>query len=183
MNRRRFLAAATALLATPLHAAPGFWAALADPQAVVLMRHALAPGIGDPAGFDLGDCSTQRNLDARGRAQARATGQAFRENGIAFDHVFTGQWCRCRETAELLDAGPVTEAPTLNSFFRRRGLRAERTQGARDLIARTPGRRLLVTHQVNITALTGRGVGSGELFAIRPTAQGTEILARFALPA
>ena len=95
------------------------------------MRHALAPGTGDPAGFALGDCSTQRNLDDRGRAQARRTGQALREAGVTFDHVWTSQWCRARDTAELLDMGEVVEKPPLNSFFAGQGDRARQTAETR----------------------------------------------------
>ncbi len=75
------------------------------PGTVAIMRHAIAPGTGDPSGFDIGDCSTQRNLDDRGRKQARKVGQAFRAAGIAVDRVLTSQWCRCRETARLLELG------------------------------------------------------------------------------
>ncbi|MGF1501647.1 MAG: histidine phosphatase family protein [Paracoccaceae bacterium] len=160
---------------------PGFarsedaaWAALARPGAVAMMRHALAPGGGDPAHFRLGDCATQRNLDGRGRDQARRTGAEMRARGIAFDRVLTSQWCRCRETAELLGAGPVEELPALNSFFEARHRRRAQTDALRAyLAARDPSERLmLVTHQVNITALTGRGVASGEIFVIVPAAEG-----------
>ncbi|MGC9417998.1 MAG: histidine phosphatase family protein [Rhodovulum sp.] len=152
------------------------WAALETPGAVAIMRHALAPGTGDPAAFRLGDCATQRNLDDRGRAQARAIGDAFRARGIAFDRVLTSQWCRTRETAELLDLGPVSEAPALNSFFRDFSTRAAQTRAARALIEAAEGRLMLVTHQVNISALTGRGTRSGEVLVIRPTGDGVEVL-------
>ena len=66
--------------------------------AAILMRHALAPGTGDPADFALDDCSTQRNLSDEGRAQARMIGEAFASRGIRIDEVLTSQWCRCRET-------------------------------------------------------------------------------------
>ena len=104
----------------PAAAVANDWAALDQPGAIAIMRHALAPGTGDPAGFELGDCSTQRILNDAGRQQARSIGEAFRARGIVFDHVFTGQWCRTRETAELLGLGPVTEVKALNSFFWRR---------------------------------------------------------------
>jgi broad specificity phosphatase PhoE len=152
------------------------WEALERPGAVAIMRHALAPGTGDPAAFRLGDCATQRNLDERGRAQARAIGDAFRARGIVFDNVFTSQWCRTRETAELLDLGPVTEAPTLNSFFRDFSTREEQTGATRALVAAQEGRTLLVTHQVNISALTGRSTRSGEVLVIRLTETGADIL-------
>ncbi|MEM6421797.1 MAG: histidine phosphatase family protein, partial [Pseudomonadota bacterium] len=97
------------------------------------MRHALAPGTGDPAAFELRDCATQRNLDARGRAQAVATGQMIRDAGIRIDAVLSSQWCRCLDTARLLDLGPVIEEPALNSFFRDRARGRPQTD---DLLAR-----------------------------------------------
>ncbi len=93
------------------------WDAIRDPDAILLMRHALAPGTGDPAGFDLAECGTQRNLDERGREQARSIGAALKERGVDSDAVWTSQWCRCRETAKLLDLGEVTEIPPLEFAF------------------------------------------------------------------
>ena len=154
------------------------WDALSEPGAIAIMRHALAPGTGDPPGMQIGDCATQRNLDDRGRAQARAIGDAFRARGIAFDVVFSSQWCRCRDTAALLDLAPVQEAPALNSFFGDYTTRQQQTRDARALIDRTAGRLMLVTHQVNITALTGRATRSGEVLVIRPTSEGVELLGR-----
>lgn len=143
------------------------WAALESPTAVAIMRHALAPGGGDPAGFTLGDCSTQRNLDERGRVQAERIGAALRERGIGFDAVWTSQWCRCVDTAELLGLGAVEEVPPLNSFFQARGREAEQTDATLDLLREHAGQRLmLVTHQVNITALTGVFPQSGEVIVV-----------------
>ncbi len=152
------------------------WEAFAEPGAIAIMRHALAPGTGDPSNLTIGDCSTQRNLDDRGRDQARAIGAALRERGITFDNVVSSQWCRTRETAELLGLGPVTEAPSLNSFFRDFSTRDQQTAETRDLFSRTDGRLMLVTHQVNISALTGQSTRSGEVLIIRPTENGTEVL-------
>ena len=140
------------------------------------MRHAIAPGVGDPANFDLQDCSTQRNLDDTGRAQARAIGQAFRDRGLSFDKVLTSQWCRARDTATLLDLGPVIDAPALNSFFEDRSGRDRQTAATHDLLASTKGRLILVTHQVNITALTGHTAGSGEVLVIRPSGDSFQVL-------
>ncbi|SEM09848.1 Phosphohistidine phosphatase SixA [Roseovarius tolerans] len=155
--------------------------ALKQPGVVALMRHALAPGTGDPAGFAVDDCNTQRNLDARGRDQARSTGDALRDAGVTFDQVWTSQWCRARDTAVLMEMGDVEEKPPLNSFFAGRGDRAAQTAAALDLIAELPegDRLLIVTHQVNITALTGRGVGSGEIIVTRRKGDGLEMVDRF----
>lgn len=152
---------------TPVAADPRF-ARLAEPGVIAIMRHALAPGTSDPAGFRLDDCSTQRNLDDRGRAQARAIGTAIRDAGIRVDRVLTSQWCRCRETAEMLDLAPAEDLPALNSFFEDRSRADAQTEELRRVLAALPPDEtvMLVTHQVNITALTGRGVGSGEVFVL-----------------
>jgi phosphohistidine phosphatase SixA len=151
------------------------WEALQQPGAIAIMRHALAPGTGDPPDFDLMDCSTQRNLDETGRAQARTTGQAFRTNGIEVDRVLTSQWCRCRETAELLNLAEVEAFPPLDSFFADHSTRDIQTQSTRDFLARLPDeeRVVLVTHQVNISALTGRSTSSGEIIVIEVAADGS----------
>ncbi|ACR02494.1 MULTISPECIES: histidine phosphatase family protein [Thauera] len=146
------------------------WAALRDGGHVALMRHAIAPGVGDPAGFRLDDCTTQRKLSAQGRAQARAIGERFRANGIATAAVFSSQWCRCLDTARELALGEVVAFPGLNSFFADRGEEARHTAAVRALIgerARSPLPLVLVTHQVNITALTGVFPASGEIIVLR----------------
>ena len=170
----RSLNIATLVLVLALSAAPAAaadepaWEALKQPGAIAIMRHAIAPGTGDPADFRLGDCSTQRNLDQRGRAQAKAIGRAIRDQGIVFDRVLSSQWCRCRETADLLELGTVEEFPALNSFFADRSTRDAQTRETRTFLASLSdeARVMLVTHQVNITALTGRSVASGEIFVI-----------------
>ena len=151
----------------PVTALANDWELLRGGGTVALVRHALAPGTGDPPEFTLGDCSTQRNLDDRGRAQARALGAEMRARGITFDAVYTSQWCRTRETAELMDVGPVVEAPELNSFFGDFAQRGPRTAAARALLDDAPGRVMLVTHQVNISALTGQSTRSGEVLIAR----------------
>lgn len=152
------------------------WSALATPGHVVLMRHADAPGTGDPAAMRLGDCTTQRNLGARGRAQARQIGEAFRQRAIPVALVLTSQWCRTRETAELLALGPVEEEPAaLNSFFGRPGEREAATAALRRRLAALPPQAatvVMVTHQVNITALTGVFPASGEMVVLRRDPQG-----------
>ncbi len=92
---------------------------LAKPGRVLMLRHAQAPGVGDPPGFRLDDCATQRNLDDSGRRQARALGSRLANAGVATARVYSSQWCRCLETARLLQLGPVSELPALNSFFER----------------------------------------------------------------
>ena len=163
-------------LAAAMPAAANDWDALEQPGALAIMRHALAPGTGDPGNFELGDCATQRNLSDDGRAQARRIGEAFRERGISFDRVLTSQWCRTTETAELLALGPVVGTPELNSFFRDSSTRDSQTRDLRELITKTDDRLMMVTHQVNISALTGQFTQSGEVLVIRPTETGVEVL-------
>lgn len=141
---------------------------LAEPRTHAILRHAIAPGTGDPANFTLGDCTTQRNLDDRGRAQAEAIGAAIRATGIRIHRVLTSQWCRSAETARLLGLGAVIEEPALNSFFADRSTRDVQTEATRALLAALPASEtaVLVSHQVNITALTGIYPRSGEVVVI-----------------
>lgn len=170
------LLAVLLLLAWPLPVAADedAWAALREPGTVAVMRHAYAPGVGDPPGFVLGDCSTQRDLDARGRAQARAVGEAFRSAGIRIDRILTSRWCRARHTAEETALGPIEEFAALDSFFGDRSTAdAQTTEIRQRLAAADPAERLLlVTHQVNITALTGRSTRSGEILVLRVAPDG-----------
>ncbi|MCP1317295.1 histidine phosphatase family protein [Vreelandella lionensis] len=160
------------------------WQALQKGGLVILMRHSLAPGIGDSPGFVLEACETQRNLSSEGRAHALAAGQALRERGVVIDVVYSSQWCRALETAELMALEAVVPAPWLNSFFRGRGDQVAITQAARERIAgwQGPGNILLVTHQVNITALTGGGVSSGEMVVVRPQEEGFTVVGRLSVP-
>ena len=132
---------------------------------LLMIRHALAPGSGDPANFQIGDCSTQRNLDDRGREQARTIGIWLRTNGVTSTRVYSSQWCRCLETADLIIMGLVTELPALNSFFELTQNREIHLKALRKFIAEQPSDGvliILVTHFVTISAITGEGVSSGE---------------------
>jgi broad specificity phosphatase PhoE len=149
---------------------------------VVMLRHATAPGVGDPENFRLGDCATQRNLSDEGRAQARRLGERLRAEGIAAAEVYSSQWCRCLETAALLDLGPVEQLPALNSFFSRPAERAANLAALRRFLAdlaKDGPPVMLVTHQVTISAITGRGAASGEAVVLavdgsgRPPVAGT----------
>jgi len=131
----------------------------------LMMRHAHAPGFGDPSLFSLDDCATQRNLGASGREQAVAVGDWLRGRGIESARVYSSQWCRCLETAQLLKLGPVTPLPALNSLFARPEDRLNSLVALNAFLARQPADSpviILVTHHVNIQAMTGFSVGSGE---------------------
>ncbi len=185
MRRRLLLLLALCLPTIPAHAEDDPWLIMKrEPSAVVLFRHANAPGTGDPAGFELGDCSTQRNLDDNGRAQARAIGQAFRDRGVAVGKVVTSQWCRSRETAELAFPGKVTDEPAFNSFFGDRSEEPQRTAAAGEIIAawKGPGVLVALTHQVNITALTGITPRPGEGIIVTMEPSGLKLLGRLPPP-
>ncbi|KQW32288.1 phosphohistidine phosphatase [Rhizobium sp. Root274] len=157
--------AAAAAFASRAGAATDPWAAFRLGQALVLVRHASAPGIGDPPGFRLGACDTQRNLSDAGRAQARRMGDLFRANGVTAARVYSSQWCRCLDTAEGLALGPVAEQPLLNSFFGTPEDGSEQTMKLSAWLAGLSGPVpvILVTHQVNITGLADIVPQSGEL--------------------
>ncbi len=148
---------------------------------VIVLRHARAPGTGDPANFRLGDCSTQRNLSEEGRKQAARIGARLRAAGLAETTVYSSQWCRCRETARLLAVGPVVELPALNSFFQSAGEEDRHNRELRVWIAAADLGRpvVLVTHQVNITALTGIFPAEGEVLVLRREPGKLGVAARF----
>ena len=162
-----------------------FWAALNRSGTFILMRHALAPGTGDPDQFSEHDCSTQRNLSQEGRAQAARIGEQLREHSTRAIEVFSSVWCRCMDTAELLGAGPVHKLAPLNSFFRQ----WEREQIQTDQLIEWMTQRessaatVLVTHQVNITAMSGVYPTSGEMVAVRLNDDRTiTVLGQLAIP-
>ena len=159
---------AALFLPLPPTAADTGFARLSQPGIVAIVRHAHAPGTGDSAQFRLDDCTTQRKFDERGREQAREIGAAIRGAGVTVDRVLTSQWCRRRDTARLLDLGPVEELPALNSFFRNPDRADRQTAELRQFLFGLPSGKIviLVTHYVNIRALTGRGAASGEVFLL-----------------
>jgi broad specificity phosphatase PhoE len=149
---------------------------LAKPGRVLMLRHANAPGVGDPPGFKLDDCPTQRNLDAAGRAQAAQLGERLAKAGVSRAKVFSSQWCRCLETARLLQLGPVTELPALNSFFGRSQDRESNVAALRAFLARLPTDGppvVLVTHQFTINEFTAQGTvsGGGTIFELNGTGE------------
>ena len=131
---------------------------------VVFMRHALAPGFGDPVGFELGDCSTQRNLDANGKSQAKLIGRKLLNSGIHFSEILSSEWCRCRETASLLNLGKWRVFSGLNSFFQNYADKEETLNNLNSkLIQMEGGVTLMISHQIVIRTITGSTTRSGEL--------------------
>jgi len=157
---------------------------LSSAQYVLLMRHALAPGVGDPPNYSLQNCATQRNLDVKGRQQAQATGDWLRAQGIKTADVYTSPWCRCKETAEQLQfQNPIVE-PTLGSFFNEMHKGPQQTQALQKWIAAQLLNKnkdqhakalILVTHHVNIFGLVGENIGSGDMVLAQINAQGKVI--------
>jgi len=161
-----FILAGLPLIAvSPVKAGDDPHAVIPSSGHVIMVRHALAPGSGDPKNFRIGDCSTQRNLDVRGRVQAGAVGRWLRSNGISSARIYSSQWCRCLETARLMDLGPVEELAALNSFYERPQDREPNLSALRTFLSKQPRNShliVLVTHYVTIAGLTGEAVSSGE---------------------
>ncbi|MEX0385988.1 histidine phosphatase family protein [Spiribacter onubensis] len=164
-----------ALVSTSTVADDDVFEALREGGHVLLLRHAIAPGFGDPAGFDVADCTTQRNLSENGREQARDIGERLRDEGLGNAAVYTSYWCRCRDTADEMALTEAQPHPGLNSFFQARdqrdGIIADMCGLLGELADGPPA--VLVTHQVNIRAITGQGVRSGEGVVVRPMEDGS----------
>jgi broad specificity phosphatase PhoE len=146
-----------------------FWAQLRQGGNVLLMRHAQTdPGVGDPPNFRVGDCSTQRNLSDSGREQARRVAEAFQREGLRPDEVRSSAWCRCVDTAALAFGEHSVWAP-INSFFQQSGSEQQTREVLTALQSfQAPRNLVLVTHQVNISALTGSFAAMGEILLTRP---------------
>ena len=157
-------------------------AALRTGGTVALIRHATAPGTGDPANFRLGDCSTQRNLSDAGRRQAAELGGRMRAAGVLVTEVRASRWCRAQDTAALAFPNvPTRPDAALDSFFADSATGPSQTAQARRTIAEWQGRQgalAIVTHQVNITALTGVFPSEGEIVVVAPRVGGFDVVGR-----
>lgn len=185
MSRRsrlghRFAALAVAVLAISQMGASGVagegadeaWAALAKGGHVALIRHGNAPpGYGgDPPGFRIGDCSTQRNLDDAGREQARALGEAFRKHGVRVDRIVASPVCRCVDTARLMAVGSVETSWDLLPDM---GSGTMRVEALEQMVSswRGPGTLVLVTHGLTVGRLTGITLEQAETLVLLPTSR------------
>jgi broad specificity phosphatase PhoE len=175
VSRRAFVLGGLAVAAAPL-ARPDdsqAWRRLRAGGLVVLMRHAATvDGLGDPSGFRLDDCATQRNLSDAGRDAARRIGERFRSERVPVARVFTSPWCRCRETA-MLAFGRAEDWEPLSSTFQFPHNEPDYTDRVKRRIAgygrRPPGGNVvMVTHNVNIAALSRHSVATGEMVLMRP---------------
>jgi broad specificity phosphatase PhoE len=183
-------ACALGLLITPGLAADdatAAWAALVQGGHVALIRHGNAPpgSGGDPPGFRIDDCTTQRNLDAHGRAQARALGEAFRTRGVRVDRIVSSPWCRCLDTAHLMAVGPVAQSWALVPD--REPTAPVRLRELQELVSawRGPGTLVLVTHGLTVQALLGLVPHQGETVVLKPgpgSGATAELVGRIAAP-
>lgn len=168
-----FLAVSLMVLNGVSHAAPSELSEkLLDGQHILFMRHADAPGIGDPVGYKLNDCKTQRNLGDYGKNQSIQIGQWLRSQGLKEAQVFSSPWCRCKDTATALQLGAVTIEPNLGSFFDNMSLEKTQTLNLQNVISKHlkafPKRPLIyVTHHVNIEAFTGKVVSVGDMVLVK----------------
>jgi broad specificity phosphatase PhoE len=172
----RHLLLALLLLAVPANAAAddALWELLRGGAQVVLMRHTITtPGVGDPVGFRLDDCATQRNLTDAGREDARRVGAAFRQRSIPVGRVLSSPWCRCLETAKLAFGTAEVWTP-LSNLFDNRAREAEQMRALREIAGRWPGggNLLLVTHGSVVSPLTGIQPAPGEMVVLTPDGAG-----------
>jgi phosphohistidine phosphatase SixA len=175
---RRVGQLAVSVLAILLMVAPGLagdnsseaWAALAKGGHVALIRHGNAPPGhgGDPPGFRVDDCETQRNLDDAGREQARALGEAFRKHRVRVDRIVSSPMCRCMETGQLMAVGAVE---TSWALLPDTGSTAIRVLGLEEMVSswRGPGTLVLVTHGLTVGRLTGFTLEQAETLVLQPT--------------
>jgi broad specificity phosphatase PhoE len=179
------MVAVLALCRSTLAAEP--WDALHQGGVLVVMRHAdTEPGSGDPPGFRIEDCKTQRNLSAHGRVQAQRIGAMFAVRGVRPAQVFSSAWCRCVDTALLaFPSVPVNNLPALDSVFMDKSREPAQTAALREEMRRLhpTGVTVWVTHQTNMTALTGEYAGMGEALILRPDNTGNfRVLGRLSPP-
>jgi len=169
-----------ALLSTVLPVKAALLDLLQDGQHVLLMRHADAPGYGDPAGYVIGQCPTQRNLGDYGKKQAKAVGSWLRRQGVSKAQIFSSPWCRCSDTAQLLDLGSVRMEASLGSFFDDMSLEKKQTKELEQLIKSELDKQsklsiILVTHHVNIRAFMGKNVSQGDVVLVKVNKNGEYI--------
>ena len=154
------------------------------------MRHGATDGnAGDPANFKLGDCTTQRNLSDAGREQSRRVGERLKREHVPIAQVFTSPWCRCRETA-MLAFGKAEDWEALSSTFAMPERETEFSERVRKRIGNDSTRKpmhgniVMMTHNVNIAALTKLSVAPAEIVVVRPDGCcGLRVVTRIAPPA
>lgn len=180
----RWLLLALVLVLSPARADEALWSALREGGHVLFVRHAQTdPGIGDPPGFRLEECATQRNLSAEGRAQARGLGEALRARRIPLGEVLSSPWCRCVETAQLAFGRAMTWDALSNLHARRENAeRQVRALRPRISAHRGQDNLVLVSHGSTAGALTGEYPAMGEVLVLKPQPPGFRVVGRLSLP-
>jgi len=159
------------------------WQQVADGGQVLFIRHAeTTSGVGDPPGFKLGDCVTQRNLSAEGRAQARRLGEALKQRSVPVGEVLASPWCRCAETAQLAFGRSRAWAP-LSNLFGRQAEADKQVRALRPRIAAHRGKEnlVLVSHGSTALALIGEHPAMGEVLVLTPAGNGFRLAGRLAV--
>ena len=152
------------------YSAQANWKPAKEGDKIILIRHSIAPGSGDPTGFKIKDCKTQRNLSKEGINQSKTIGKLFKKNEIKIDKVLSSQWCRCKDTAKYAFKN-YKEFSALNSTFQKPYDKNAKKQikELKDYIQKwrgNGGNLILVTHYVIITAITNVAPRSGEIVII-----------------
>ena len=139
---------------------------LEEGEKLIFIRHAYAPGSGDPSNFNLNDCSTQRNLSKEGRKQSKYIGEFFRKNNIKIDKVLSSEWCRCKETAKIAFEDFSTNS-FLNSFYSSKYAKNKNKQikALNNYIKKFKSDKnlILITHYVLISEVLNYAPSSGEI--------------------
>jgi broad specificity phosphatase PhoE len=187
MDRKTFLATLlAALLCTPAaRADEALWSLLRQGGQVVLVRHALTdPGVGDPPGFRVDACATQRNLSEQGRRDAQRLGEALRSRQVPVARVLSSPWCRCIDTARLVFGSSPQLEPALGNLFGRREREAPQVAALKKIVQAPPaqGNLFLVTHGSTTLALTGVSPGTAEMVVLTPQGDGFRVAGRLAVP-
>jgi phosphohistidine phosphatase SixA len=180
----KWLTLLLALAAYSAQADEAMWKLLAGGSQVLFVRHGhTTAGVGDPVGFKLGDCATQRNLSADGRAQAQRLGAEFRRRDIPLGELLSSPWCRCLETAQLA-FGPAKVWPALSNLFGRHGAAEEQLRALRPRIAAYRGKAnlVLVSHGSTAAALTGEHPAMGEVLVLTPAGMDFRVAGRISVP-
>jgi broad specificity phosphatase PhoE len=172
------------LVATPSQADEALWKLVAAGGQVLFIRHAdTTPGVGDPQGFKLGDCATQRNLSAEGRAHSQRLGLEFKRRGVPVGEVLSSPWCRCVDTARLAFSR-AKPWPALSNLFGRHGESDKQVRAMRPRIAAHEGKEnlVLVSHGSTAAALTGEHPAMGEVLVLTPTGRDFRVAGRLSVP-
>jgi broad specificity phosphatase PhoE len=173
-----------ALALSPAHADEALWQLVAGGGQVLFVRHGqTTPGVGDPEGFKLEDCATQRNLSAEGRAQSQRLGAEFKRRGIPIGEVLSSPWCRCHDTARLA-FGPAKSWTALSNLFGRHGAAEQQVGALRPRIAsyKGKGNLVLVSHGSTAAALTDEHPAMGEVLVLTPAGKNFRVAGRLAVP-